>query len=79
MAPKNTKNFQISTPEQVAEAAKNYRIYYQKVESDAATYYLVDHSTYLYLIGPDSYYVTHFSHDATSEEVAERVKAVIGG
>ena len=67
------------TPEQVAEAAKNYRIYYQKVESEAATYYLVDHSTYLYLIGPDSYYVTHFSHDATSEEVAERVKAVIGG
>lgn len=67
------------TPEQIAEAAKNYRIYYQRVESEAATYYLVDHSTYLYLIGPDSYYVTHFSHDATSEEVAERVKVVIGG
>ncbi len=67
------------TPEQVAEAAKNYRVYYQKVESETATYYLVDHSTYLYLIGPDGYYVTHFSHSTDPAEIAERVKAQVAG
>lgn len=67
------------SPEQVAEAAKNYRVYYQKVESETATYYLVDHSTFLYLIGPDGYYVTHFSHGTPPEEIAQRVKAEVAG
>lgn len=60
------------TPEQVAGAAKEYRIYYRKVEEEGGDPegYLMDHSSFIYLIGPEGSYVTHFGHDATVEEVA---------
>lgn len=62
------------TPEQVADAAKEYRVYYSKVEEEGASNsgdYLMDHSSFIYLIGPEGNYVTHFGHDATVEQVAD--------
>ena len=61
------------TDDEVATAAKAYRIYYNIPEHEGDDY-PVDHSTFLYLMGPDGTYRTHFSHDATPEEVAERLK-----
>ncbi len=61
------------TDEQVAAAAKAYRIYYNIPEHEGDDY-PVDHSTFIYLMDPDGAYSTHFSHDATPEEVAERLK-----
>jgi len=60
--------------DEVAAAAKAYRIYYAIPNKDSEDY-AVDHSTFIYLMGPDGSYVTHFSHSATPEEVAERLKA----
>ncbi len=62
------------TEEQVAAAAKAYRIYYNIPEHDGDDY-PVDHSTFIYLMAPDGTYSTHFSHDATPEELAERLKS----
>ncbi|MEX0921686.1 MAG: SCO family protein [Rhodovibrionaceae bacterium] len=60
------------TQEQVAAAAKEYRIYYSKVEEEGGDPegYLMDHSSFIYLIGPEGSYVTHFGHDATVEDIA---------
>src|SRR3546814_5078109 len=41
------------TEEEVSVAAKSYRIYYQKVEEPGASDYLMDHSSVIYLMGPD--------------------------
>jgi protein SCO1/2 len=57
----------------VAAAAKAYRIYYNIPEKEGNDY-AVDHSTFIYLMDPDGAYRTHFSHNATPEEVAERLK-----
>ena len=67
------------TPEQIAAAAKAYRVYYAKVEDASAGTYLVDHISFIYLIGPDGAYVTHFSHLAQSEDIAEGLERHIGG
>ena len=56
---------------QVATAAKAYRIYYQKVEEPGASDYLMDHSSIIYLMGPDGSYLTHFTHASTAEEIAK--------
>ncbi len=59
------------TPEEVAVAAKAYRIYYQKVEEAEASDYLMDHSSIIYLMGPDGGYLTHFTHASTAEDIAK--------
>ena len=41
------------TPEQIADAAKKFAIYYQKGEDSAGGGYLMDHSRGAYLMGPD--------------------------
>lgn len=63
------------TPEQIAEAARAYRVYY-KAHGDPAKdpNYPVDHSTFLYLMGRDGSFITHFSHDAPPERVVEAIK-----
>ena len=39
--------------------------------------YLMDHSTFIYLMGPDGRYVHHFAHNATPEEMAEAIQTAI--
>ncbi|MGI9417484.1 MAG: SCO family protein [Geminicoccaceae bacterium] len=56
----------------VAAAAKAYRIYYS-IPEEQGDDYAVDHSTFIYLMGPDGAYRTHFSHNASPEEVADRL------
>jgi protein SCO1/2 len=39
----------------------------------------MDHSTFIYLMAPDGTYRTHFGHDATPEEMADRLKKELAG
>lgn len=61
------------TDDEVKAAAKAYRIYYAIPPHDGDDY-PVDHSTFIYLMGPDGSYRTHFNHNASPEEIAERLK-----
>ncbi len=65
--------------EQVKAAAKAYRVYYAKVEEETADpdNYLMDHTAITFMMGPDGTFVQHFSHDATPEEMAERMRKVM--
>lgn len=67
------------TPEQVRDAAKVYRVYYRKAETDSATEYLMDHSSITFLMDPNGSYVTHFGHDATADGMAQTLKKTVGG
>jgi len=67
------------TPEEIAAAAKAYRVYYAKAEDPSSGTYLMDHSSFIYLMGPDGAYRTHFSHAAQPEEIAEGLERQIGG
>ncbi|MDJ0938049.1 MAG: SCO family protein [Kiloniellales bacterium] len=60
--------------QQIAAAAKAYRVYYRKAEDPSASEYLMDHSSFIYLMGPDGTYVGHFAHNASPQEIAEGLK-----
>jgi len=63
------------TEEQIKAVAREYRVYYRKndPQGDDPQDYLVDHTSIIYLIGPDGKLVTHFSHGTEPRAMAERL------
>ena len=59
------------TEEQVAAAAKAYKVYYQLPEKRDAGY-TVDHTTMTYLMLPKTGFAEFFQRDATAQEIADR-------
>ncbi len=66
------------TPEEIQAAVREWRVYVRKGEPRPDGNYLVDHSTFTYLMRPDGGYATHFSHDTTSEAMAARLQELVG-
>lgn len=63
--------------EEIAEAARAYRVYYKKVDDPKSTAgFTYDHSALIYLMGPDGKYVAHFSHAAGPDTIAARLKQI---
>lgn len=60
------------SPEQVKAASKAYRTFYKAHPSDDE-FYLVDHSTFTYLVFPELGFVDFIRRDDTAEEVADKV------
>ena len=56
--------------DEVREAARAWRVYYH-VPDEEGDAYLVDHSTFVYLMGPDGSYRSHFGIDTSPEKMAE--------
>jgi protein SCO1/2 len=59
-------------PEAVADAARAYRAYYAK-SGDDPRHYLMDHSTFTYLMAPGVGFLDFFRHATPPAEIAERV------
>jgi len=69
------------TKEQVFQAAKAYRAYFNKVveEGGDKDEYLMDHTSITYLMGPNGEFVKHFPHGYDPKAMAERLKAILDG
>ena len=66
------------TPEQIAAFAKIYHIYYQKVpDPKNPADYEMDHSSILYLMGPDGKFIKHFPYTTDAKGLAEALKKVL--
>lgn len=61
--------------EQVAAAAKAYRVYYARAKSKDTTDYTMDHSAFIYLVGPDGGFRALFRHGMSVQELADGLKA----
>jgi protein SCO1/2 len=62
------------TPEQVAAASAAYRTYYRKQEAEGDDpYYLMDHSTFSYVVMPGIGFVDFIRREDTPEDVAAKV------
>lgn len=61
------------TAEQVDAAAKTFRVYYAKAPGGDADSYLMDHSTYTYLMGPTGDFLTIFPRGTGPEEMAATI------
>ncbi|MCT8158603.1 SCO family protein [Pseudoruegeria sp. SHC-113] len=62
--------------EQVKAASQAYKTYYRKQESEDE-FYLVDHSTFSYLVLPDHGFVEFFKRDTTPQQMAESVACFV--
>ena len=60
------------SPEQVAAASRAYRTYY-KAQDKKDDYYLVDHSTFTYLVLPEIGFVEFFRREQLPEEMARQI------
>jgi cytochrome oxidase Cu insertion factor (SCO1/SenC/PrrC family) len=68
------------TPEEIAAMAKAWRVYYGKPKSEEGKQdYLMDHSTFLYLMSPDGTFVKHFEYGTDSAALARDLRAALGG
>lgn len=56
----------------VAQAARAYRVYYAKAGDDPE-FYLMDHSTFTYLMHPEKGFLDFFRHGEQPEMIADRV------
>jgi protein SCO1/2 len=61
------------TKDQIAAVAKAYRVYYSPHEADGGDY-LVDHSSYFYLIDPQGAFVNVFAGDLSGDGIAARIE-----
>jgi protein SCO1/2 len=60
------------SPEQIKAVSRAYKTYY-KAQPSGDEYYLVDHTTFSYLVIPEHGFVEFFRRDASPEAVAEKV------
>jgi protein SCO1/2 len=74
--PKSTLGL-TGTPEQVAAAAKAYRVYYAKVGDGPG--YTIDHSTAIYLMDPKGRFVTVIPYNLPPEDIARRIADAMRG
>lgn len=58
--------------DQVASAAKAYRVYYRK--ADDKPDYTMDHTSIVYLMGRDGTFLTHFTHETTPDQMAAALR-----
>lgn len=66
------------TPEEVAAVAKAYKVYYRKVPNpDSPANYAMDHTSILYVMGPDGSYLTHFTPTTSVEDMTAKLEKIL--
>jgi protein SCO1/2 len=66
------------SPEQTREVTDAYKVYYYaRKENPGDKNYLVDHSSFIYLMGPDGEYITHFSYSIPPSELAVKLSEIV--
>ncbi len=63
--------------DQVAAASRAYRTYYNSHDDGSDPYYLVDHSTFSYLVLPDAGFVEFFRREMPPAEMVEAVQCFL--
>ena len=63
--------------EEMASVAKVYRVFYSKAGKTGSDEYLMDHSSILYLMGPDGGFVKHFTYTTDASALAANLKQIL--
>ena len=67
------------TPEQIKQVADNYRIFYKRVDDPNYTYYLMDHSSFTYLLDPQGNVAALLRYGTSPEEMASIIRKHMRG
>lgn len=63
------------TPAQIANVARAYKVYYAK--ADDRPDYAMNHSSFVYLMGPDGRFLTVFGSDIDADKMAAGIKTYL--
>jgi protein SCO1/2 len=61
------------TPDQIKAAAKAYKVYYAKAKKPGDADYLMDHTSFVYLMGPDGRFLSLFRGHTDPAAMAETI------
>lgn len=61
----------------IRAAADAYKVYYAKVTNEGSNDYTVDHTAFIYLMGPDGKYLGFFPPGTGAERIAEMLRQQI--
>jgi cytochrome oxidase Cu insertion factor (SCO1/SenC/PrrC family) len=67
------------TPEQIKAVGDAYRILYRRVEDPNYTFYLMDHTSFVYLLDPEGKVVSLFRYGTAPEEMAAIIRQHMRG
>jgi protein SCO1/2 len=62
------------TPRALAKVGRVYGAFFARGPADEAGDYALDHTSFVYLMGPDGGYVAHFEKDATVDELVDALQ-----
>lgn len=66
------------SPAEIDAVTRAYRVYVKKVsDPKSTTGYSIDHSSIIYVMGPDGKYLAHFTHATTPEAMADRLAGLL--
>ncbi len=65
--------------EQIKAVARGYRVYFSKNPPDEDGDYFMDHTAFIYLMGPKGQFLHHFPPTTAPEDMAEKIRTVISG
>jgi len=64
---------------QIAAVAKEFHVFYEKAPDDSSSAdYSMDHSSIVYLMGPDGKFLTFFPPGTTPDAMAAKIKGFMG-
>jgi protein SCO1 len=68
----------VGTPQQIAAAAQEYGVYYVRHRTGPSINdYVIDHSTYLYVMDPEGKFVRAFHSDASGKRIAGVLRGLL--
>lgn len=66
------------TPAEIAAVAKAYRVFYEKTPNERSpAEYGMNHTSIIYLMGPDGAYVAHFTPMTSVEQMSEKLSKLL--
>ena len=65
------------TEEEVRRVALSYKVYYEKVKQPGSDYYLIDHTSFTYVLNEAGKYVGYFPPGTSGKRMSEQVRALL--
>jgi protein SCO1/2 len=67
------------TPQQIADVAHAFRVYYAREPAKPGEAYAVDHSSFVYLMDPKGRLAALFNQDTSADDMAARIRDRLSG
>jgi protein SCO1 len=64
------------TPEQIAQIAREYRVYYKKIPTEDGGY-VMDHSSIIYLMGPDGKFTSMIGYQENDASAVAKLRNLV--